>query len=131
MTKAKHTIVIVVDEADVEELANDFRKLYWNHRIILHSYKSYTKNIPVSHCTYCKTAMFEKTSNGLCDDPVCTKLRQEDFNNKKRIYVDRWKDMMCNKCTDENEEGYCYLHDQLIHGSTNCDECQYDTRRPE
>ncbi|MHA1287203.1 MAG: hypothetical protein ACTSPB_07330 [Candidatus Thorarchaeota archaeon] len=47
MTKAKHTIEIVVDEDDVEELANDFRKLYWNHRIYLYSYKSKTEKIPI------------------------------------------------------------------------------------
>lgn len=46
--KVKHTIKIIVDEADVEELANDFRKLYWNHRIVLHSYKSKTEKIPDS-----------------------------------------------------------------------------------
>ena len=45
MTKVKHTIEIIVDEADVEELANDFRRLYWNHRIVVHSYKSKTEEI--------------------------------------------------------------------------------------
>ena len=48
MTKAKHTIEIIVDEGDVEEIANDFRKLYWNHRIVLHSYKSRTEELPDS-----------------------------------------------------------------------------------
>jgi phage-related protein len=46
--RVKHTIEIIVDEADVDELANDFRKLYWNHRIVLHSYKSKTEKIPDS-----------------------------------------------------------------------------------
>lgn len=131
MSKAKLVIEIVVDEEDAEELAYDFRKLYWNHRVFLYSYKSKIERIPVAHCTYCKTAMFEKTSNGLCHDPVCTRLRQDDFNNKKRIYVDRWKEMMCNKCTDNNDEAYCYLNDYLVHGSATCEGCQYDTRRPE
>jgi len=131
MSKVKHTIEIIVDEADVEELANDFRRLYWNHRIVLHSYKSKTKKIPVAKCTYCKVKMFEKTSNGLCHDPVCIKLRQEDFNNKKRIYVDRWKEMMCNMCSDDNDETYCFLNGHLVHGSATCDGCQYDTKYPE
>ena len=48
MSKVKHTIEIIVDEDDVEELANDFRKLYWNHRVVLHSYKSKTEKIPKS-----------------------------------------------------------------------------------
>lgn len=48
MTKVKHTINIIVDKDDVEEIANDFRKLYWNHRIVLHSYKSITEELPDS-----------------------------------------------------------------------------------
>ena len=48
MTKVKHTIEIIVDEGDIEEIANDFRKLYWNHRIVLHSYRSRTKKVPDS-----------------------------------------------------------------------------------
>ena len=131
MTKVKHTIEIIVDEEDVEEIANDFRKLYWNHRIGVYSYKSRTKKIPVSLCTYCKTKMFEKTSNGLCNDPHCRRLRQKEFNNKKTMYVDRWKEMMCNKCTDNNDKAYCYLHGHLVNGSATCKGCQYDTRYPE
>ena len=129
--KAKLTIEIIVDANETEELANDFRKLYWNHRIVVHSYKSSIEEMPVSHCTYCKTPMFERTSNNLCRDTVCTKLRQDDFNNKKKIQVDRWKEMMCNKCTDDNNEAYCYRNGHLVHGSTTCEGCIYDTTHPE
>ena len=48
MTKVLLTIEIVVDADEAEELANDFRKLYWNHRIVLHSYKSKIGKIPES-----------------------------------------------------------------------------------
>ena len=131
MIKVKHTIELIVDEDDVEEVANDFRKLYWNHRIVLHSYKSRTKKIPVSLCTYCKTPMFEKTSNNLCHDPHCMRLRQKDFNDKKKIQVDRWKEMMCNQCSDNNDEAFCYFNDDLIHASSTCNGCIYDTQYPE
>ena len=125
MSKAKLVIKIVVDEDDAEELANDFRKMYWNHRIVLHSYKSNIERIPVAKCTYCKTAMFEKTSNGLCRDPVCTRLRQDDFNNKKKIQVDRWKDMMCSKCKKDPATGFCYLGGVLINDNIICKGCRY------
>ena len=125
MTKVKHTIEIIVDEDDVEEIANDFRKLYWNHRIGIHNYKSRTKKIPVSHCTYCKTPMFERTSNNLCRDPVCTRLRQDDFNSKKETHVNRWKDMMCNKCKKDPKTDSCYLGDVLINGNIICKGCIY------
>lgn len=127
MTKAKLIIEIVVDADKAEELASDFQKLYWNHRISMYGFKSKTENIPVSHCTYCKAPMFEKTSNNLCQDPVCTRLRQDDFNNKKKIYVDRWKEMMCNKCTDNNNKAHCYLNNYLVHASSTCEGCRYDT----
>jgi len=129
--KVKHTIEIIVDEADVEELANDFRRLYWNHRIGIHSYKSRSKRIPVAKCTYCKVKMFEKTSNGLCHDPACIKLRQIDFNNKKKIQVDRWKKMMCNKCKEDPATDFCYLGDTLVNDDTICEGCRYDTCYPE
>lgn len=125
MTKAKHTIEIIVDEGDVEEIANDFQKLYWNHRISVYSYKSRTKKIPVSHCTYCKTAMFERTSNGLCRDPVCTRLRQDDFNSKKEAQVNRWKDMMCNQCKKDPDTDFCYLDNVLINDNIICKGCRY------
>ena len=46
--KAKLTIEIIVDADEAEELANDFRRFYWNHRIVLHSYKSRTEKLPDS-----------------------------------------------------------------------------------
>lgn len=131
MRKAKLIIEIIVDEDDAEELAYDFRKLYWSHRVFLYSYKSKTEIIPVSHCTYCKTPMFERTSNNLCHDPVCTRLRQDDFNNKKRIQVDRWKEMMCNQCEEDPETDFCYRGDTLVNGNTICKGCIYDTTHPE
>ena len=131
MRKAKLIIEIIVDEDDAEELAYDFRKMYWSHRVFLYSYKSKTEIIPVSHCTYCKAPMFEKTSNNLCHDPVCTRLRQDDFNNKKKIQVDRWKEMMCNQCKEDPETDFCYLGDTLVNGDTICKGCIYDTTHPE
>ena len=131
MTRAKHTIEIVVDEDDVEELANDFRKLYWNHRIVLHSYRSKTERIPVAHCTYCKVAMFEKTSNNLCKRQNCITLRELSFKNKKNVELDRWKEMMCNKCKEDPETDFCYLNGVLINEDTICEGCRYDTRYPE
>ena len=48
MNRSKLTIEMVVDADEAEELANDFRRFYWNHRIVLYSYKSRTEELPDS-----------------------------------------------------------------------------------
>ena len=48
MTKVILKIEIVLDECDAEEVGTDIQKLYWGHRIGMHSYKSRTEEIPES-----------------------------------------------------------------------------------
>ena len=46
MTKVILKIEIVVDELDAEEVCADIQKLYWGHRVGMHSYKSKVERIP-------------------------------------------------------------------------------------
>jgi len=48
MSKVKLIIEIIVDGTDVEIVAYDFRKIFWNHTVGMHSYKSKTEKIPKS-----------------------------------------------------------------------------------
>lgn len=124
------TVEVTVDEDEAEEVANDFRKMYWNHRAGMHSYKSKTKRIPVSHCTYCNEPLFEKTSNNLCKRQNCITLRELAFRSKRYIELDEWKKMMCDQCSDNNDKAHCYLEDHLVQDSPICKGCIYDTTHP-
>ena len=45
MTRVTLKIEIVLDKEDAEDVCADVRKLYWGHRVGMHSYKSKTEEI--------------------------------------------------------------------------------------
>lgn len=123
MAKVTLKIEIVLDELDAEEVAADIQKLYWNHRIGMHSYKTKVEKIPVSFCKACGDPIFKETSNSLCEDSICTIDRQIKFNKKKKFELNQWKFMMCDKCTEDKNTLFCYINDNLIQNKSTCIGC--------
>ena len=131
MTKVTLKIEIVVDEEDAEDVCADVRELYWGHRVGMFSYKSTIERMPISFCKACGDPIFKETSNSLCKDSVCTRIRQIEFNENKDIDLNAWKRMMCDKCTEKDDTLYCYLNDNLIHNSSTCKGCLFELESKE
>lgn len=128
MTKVTLKIEIIVDECNAENLAHDFQQVFWKYKLPLYRYKYTIEKIPISFCKACGDPIFKETSNSLCEDSVCTRIRQIKFNEKKDIELKAWKEVMCDQCTEDDDTCYCYRNDNLINESKTCEGCIYNTR---